>query len=90
MGKYLYISDDIVWDDKERESVENRILNLKRDQIAALLNLAGLNFATKDIEIIVNEILEQQHSSDHLDLLMTENKSKENLLWWIVFFEKHN
>jgi hypothetical protein len=80
---------ELNWTKKEKKELYKRILNLKKDQIAALLNLSGLNFNLNDIEKIVEEILEDREKSAHLDILISEAKSKELLLWWINFFEKN-
>lgn len=77
------------WQENEVDSLKNRILNLRPDQVAALLNLSGLNFATKDIENVLKEIFENKNQSGHLEILIYEAESKEDLLFCINFFEKH-
>jgi hypothetical protein len=80
---------ELYWTKKEKNELCTRILNLRKDQIAALLNLTGLNFNLNDIEKVVEEILKNKEKSGHLDILLSEAKSKEILLWWINFFEKN-
>lgn len=80
-----------VWEEREKFKVASRILRLRDDQIAALLGgVTGLKFYTEDIEELIREFREDGHRSAHLETLMTEGDSKEILLWWIEFFEKHN
>lgn len=81
---------ELEWDENERKEVEKRILNLRDDQLAALLNLVGLGFSLNDIEEVVEEIKTNKHESGHLPILIEEAESKEVLLWWVEFFEKHN
>ncbi|MFH0906964.1 MAG: hypothetical protein V1829_01800, partial [bacterium] len=76
--------------DKERQELESRILSLRNDQIATLLNLVGLKFSRNDIEDVVKDITENKQCSGHLITLTDEADSKENLLWWISYFEKTN
>lgn len=80
----------ITWGEGEREKVEARILALRDDQIGALLNLVGLGFSKNDIEDVVAEIKEHGSQSGHLPILMEEPSSKEDLLWWVMYFEKHS
>ena len=72
------------------EGVATRILRLRNEQIGALLNLAGLDFNTQDINDVVVEIRTNGLKSGHLPILLSEAKSKDALLWWISFFEEHN
>ena len=78
------------WSEKELEDLSNRILRLREDQIAALLNLSGLNFLTSDIEAVVADIIENGRQSGHLPILLNEAHSKDTLLWWLEYFEKIN
>ena len=85
------VSDtDLKWDEKEREKIEERILNLRYDQVAALPQIVGPAFSREDIGGVVEEIREHGHDSINLSALMTEAESKESLLWWVEFFEKHD
>jgi predicted methyltransferase MtxX (methanogen marker protein 4) len=79
-----------MWNKEEKKKTEEQILALRDDQIGALLNLVGLNFSKNDIENVVAEIKEHGSQSGHLPILMEEATSKENLLWWIAYFEKYN
>ncbi|OGZ35967.1 MAG: hypothetical protein A3D38_00610 [Candidatus Portnoybacteria bacterium RIFCSPHIGHO2_02_FULL_40_23] len=81
---------ELKWNNKEELKLESRIVRLRNDQIGALLNLVGLNFAKEDIEEVVRDIREDKHESGHLSILIYEADSKENLLWWINYFEKEN
>ncbi|KKQ91565.1 MAG: hypothetical protein UT16_C0012G0011 [Candidatus Azambacteria bacterium GW2011_GWA2_39_10] len=83
-------SSEIEWDKKEQEEIETRILNLRDDQIAALMNLAGLNFKPSDIPNVVSEIKKNGKNSGHLEIIISEADSKENLLWWLGYFENSN
>ena len=76
------------WKPDERRDVESRILCLRLDQIGALLNLCGLKFKPSDIPGVVDEVISNGHRSIHLDILMSETKSKDDLLWWLEYFEK--
>ena len=78
------------WSEKELEDLSNRILRLREDQIAALLNLSGLNILTSDIESVVAEIIENGRQSGHLPILLNETHSKDTLLWWLGYLEKNN
>jgi hypothetical protein len=78
------------WTDEEKTKLESRILNLRKDQIAALLNLVGLDFSKDDIKEVVKDIIENKQNSGHLSILTDEADSKENLLWWIDYFESAN
>lgn len=80
---------ELQWGKKEELNLESRILALRDDQIAALLNLVGLKFNRDNIEHVVSEIRENGHKSGHLPILISEADSKENLLWWVDYFEKY-
>jgi hypothetical protein len=81
---------ELQWEKREEKELARRILGLREDQIAALLNLAGLNFALSDIEDVVRDIVRNKVRSGHLPILIYEARSKELLLWWIGYFEKQN
>ena len=80
---------DLVWEPEERIGLEKRILALRDDQIASLPYVVGIAFSINDIENIVKDIKENGHQSGHLSILTDEAKSKELLLWWLDYFEKH-
>ena len=82
---------DLEWQEDEQYNLEERIINLKKDQIAALLGgLVVLKFLNKDIKKIVEEIKHEKHESINLSTLLTEADSKENLIWWVNYFENYN
>lgn len=81
---------ELNWSEKEQANLESRILKLRDDQIAALLNLVKINFNLKDIESVVDEISKNGRESGHLPILIFEANSKKDLLWWISYFEKKN
>lgn len=81
---------ELTWSDQTREEIESRIINLRADQIGALLNLVGLQFHHEDIKEIAEEIKQEQLRSGHLITLITEADSKKNLLWWVEYFEEAN
>ena len=82
--------DDLQWSDEERTELESRILNLRKDQIAALFCCVGIKFSKDDIEDVVNDIMDNKQKSGHLGILTDEANSKEDLLWWISYFESAN
>jgi len=81
---------ELQWNEKERLEVESKVLGLRNDQIAALFFLTEIKFSKNDIENVVAEIKMNKHESLHLDVLIAEADSKENLLWWVDFFTKAN
>lgn len=83
-------TEELQWSEKEKVELEKRILNLRKDQLGALLNLVGLNFSLSDIEEIVEDIKKNEQSSGHLSILVSEANSKNDLLWWICYFEKYS
>jgi len=83
-------SYELEWTTEEEKDLMRRILNLRDDQIASLLNLVGLNFSLSDIENVVKDIRENSERSAHLPILIHEANSKENLLWWLDYFERAN
>jgi len=83
-------SEELDWSEREQLELESRILKLRDDQIAALLYIVGLNFSRNDIEEVVVDIRKNEHKSGHLPILIFEANSKENLLWWLDYFEKQN
>ncbi len=87
---YSRKSYELEWTKEEEENLIKRILNLRDDQIASLLNLVGLNFSLSHIDDVVKDIRDNGAFSGHLPILIYEANSKENLLWWIDYFEKAN
>jgi predicted methyltransferase MtxX (methanogen marker protein 4) len=81
---------ELNWARKEVEEIGSRITKLRVDQIAALMTLSGVKFNFKDIENVAKEIKENGMQSGHLEIVIYESSSKENLLWWLEFFGKHN
>jgi len=82
-------NNELKWSKKETSKLSRRILALREDQIAALLNLSGLNFNLLDIEKVVKDIIKNGEKSGHLSILLFEAKSKKVLLWWLKYFEKN-
>jgi len=81
--------EDLKWREKERSEIVSRISTLRDDQVGALIGLVGSKFANKDIEDIVKEFRAEGNQSINLDVFLTEATSKEDLLWWVSYFEKH-
>ena len=81
---------DLRWSDKERTELESKILRLRKDQIAALFYCVGIKFSKDDIEKVVSDIINNKQKSGHLGILTDEASSKEDLLWWISYFESAN
>jgi len=80
---------DLEWTDEERRGLEEKILSLRDDQLAALACLM-VGFSKEDVEDVVRDIKEKKQGSGHLCILTDEAKSKEELLWWIDYFTKAN
>jgi len=78
------------WTNKERKELEKKILNLRSDQLAGLLFAVEIRFKKEDIEYVVEEIKKDKRESIHLDVLIEEADSKENLLWWVDYFTRAN
>lgn len=83
-------SGELRWSEDERKNIELRIFSLRDDQIASLFYIVGISFSTDDIEDVIKEIRDNKREAIHLSTLLSEADSKENLLWWISYFEKHN
>lgn len=77
------------WTDEERKELEERILNLKDDQLGALACLM-VGFSEEDVEDVVKDIKENKQGSGHLCILTDEAESKEKLLWWVDYFTRAN
>jgi len=81
---------DLQWTNEERIKLESRIPKLREDQIAALFYCVGIEFSKDDIKNVVNDIIDNKQRSGHLGILTDEADSKENLLWWVRYFESFN
>lgn len=81
---------DLKWGDKERKNIENRILSLRDDQIASLQQIVGVCFYKKGIDDVLQEIRKNKNTSIHLSIIVEEARNKEDLIWWVEYFEKHN
>ena len=77
------------WTDEERKELEEKILNLQDNQLAALACLM-VGFSKENVEDVVKDIKENKQQSGHLCILIDEAKSKEELLWWVDYFTKAN
>lgn len=77
------------WTDEERKELEEKILNLRDDQLGALASLM-VGFKKEDIDDVVKDIKENKQGSGHLYIVTDEAKSKEDLLWWVDYFTKTN
>ncbi|MCL4427309.1 hypothetical protein M1534_03075 [Patescibacteria group bacterium] len=78
------------WAMIEEQETERRIIKLRDDQIIALFFCVGISFFTQDIPDILQDIHTTGEGSIYFGTLLDEADSKENLLWWIDFFEQHN
>jgi hypothetical protein len=83
---------ELQWTKKEKTILESRILPLRDDQLAALLEITGLGFKKEEIDDVVHDIKIDGLQSGYLEILLSEADSKENLLWWLTYFERflHN
>lgn len=78
-----------LWTDEEYQSIGTRIIALPQYLITALINLAGPTFAEKDIEHVSEDIKKNGFGSGHLSIIAYEAQSKEKLIWWVDYLEKH-
>ena len=81
---------ELNWSEKEIKEIGSRIMGLREDQIAALITISGVEFDFKDIENVVADIKTNKEKSGHLEIVICEADTKESLLWWLEFFEKHS
>ncbi len=88
-SKEKIVGGDLDWTKEEFKELEKRVLNLKSHQIGSLASLL-VGFKKEDIENVVSDIKENGSNSGHLSILIYEAPSKEDLLWWLDYFEKHN
>lgn len=81
---------DLDFSDEEATGLGNRILKLRDDQIVALASLVKVIFCPEDREDVLRDIRAGGWHSGHLSVIVYEADNKENLAWWIEFFEKYN
>ena len=74
---------------KEYADIAKRILALRDDQIGAPAHIL-VKFSIKDIPNIVLGIREFKEGDINLDVMLTEADSKEQIEWWINYFEREN
>lgn len=72
------------------KKIEKDIFSLSYDQLVALPFLVGVIFNKSDIEEVVNDIKDNGLDSVHLSIILSEAKSKDDVIWWIDFFKKYN
>jgi len=74
----------------EEKSIMERIKNLRIDQIAALIELVGIRFERKDLAKIAERIKNSEiDDTDYVDIIVDEARSKEDLYFWLNFFERY-
>jgi len=83
------LNTELQWSPREKKKLAERITKLRTEQIAALLQIAGVIFRPSEIEAVASEIRLDGLASGHLEILMAEADSKASLLWWLGFFERH-
>ena len=83
-------SNDLQWTDEEESTLASRIATLRLDQIAALCHAFGVKFNKEDLQGVAGEIKKEGVRSINFSPLISEASSKEDLLWWIDFFERGN
>ena len=81
---------DLDWTDEEFASIVKKVLKLRNDQLVAFMSLVGVEFDENNREDVVEEINSNNLESAYLPIIVYEADSKENLLWWLDFFEKAN
>ena len=81
--------EDLIWDTQERNKIVRRILALRDDQIGALGHIC-VKFLLKDIDDVVAGIRKFKEDDINLDVMLTEADSKEQIEWWINYFEREN
>jgi hypothetical protein len=80
---------DLEWTNEERKELEEKILNLRDDQVAVLGYLM-VKFQQKDLQDVAKDIRTNKQKSEDLRIIIDEAKSKEELLWWVDYFTKAN
>jgi acetyl-CoA carboxylase carboxyltransferase component len=67
-----------------------RIKNLRIDQIAALIELVGIHFNKQVLEDIAKKIKNSKvEDTEYVDIIIDEARSREELDFWLNFFEKY-
>jgi hypothetical protein len=67
-----------------------RIKNLRIDQIAALIEFVGIHFNKQVLEKVAKKIKNSEvDDTEYVDIIIDEAKSKEDLKFWLNFFEKY-
>lgn len=75
------------WENEEEKyEVGQRILKLNDSQIAELFEKVGISWDAP-MEGVIKEIRSRKKESVHLDILLTEADSKNNLIKWLSLFE---
>jgi hypothetical protein len=75
--------------EEEKKEVAKRILALSDLQIDKLFGKVGISFSEADMEDGIKEIRKERYGSMHLDILLTEAYSKDELIKWVSCFEKN-
>jgi hypothetical protein len=74
----------------EEKNLMQRIKNLRIDQIAALIELVGIHFNKQVLEDIAKKIKNSEAEDiEYVDIIIDEARSKEELEFWLNFFEKY-
>ncbi len=81
---------DLDWTDKEYLNIAKRVLKLKKYQVVAFMSLVRVEFDENNREDVAEEIKSNKLESTYLPIVVYEADSRENLLWWLEFFEKAN
>jgi hypothetical protein len=89
IGKKIKNSE-LKWNNDELKKIEKDIFSLSYDQLVALPFLVGVIFNKSDIEEVVDDIKDNGLDSVHLSIILSEAKSKDDVIWWIDFFKKYN
>ncbi len=76
------------WSSNEYSELARRVVTLREDQIAGLLLAVGIRFRNEDIPEVVQDIKTEGGNAIHFRVLADEADSKDNLLWWLNYFEK--
>jgi len=80
---------ELHWNAREKKGLAERIMRLRVDQIAALLEITGVRFSREVLDKVAQEIKTDGLASGHLEILLAEADSKDVLLWWMAYFELH-
>jgi isopropylmalate/homocitrate/citramalate synthase len=85
--------EEIIYEEYPPEEIDlmRRIKNLRIDQIAALIELVGIHFDKQDLEDVAKRIKNsEEDDTDYVDIIIDEASSREELEFWLNFFEKYN